>query len=459
MRKFNIIIAFLFISVCTFAQDISGQWNGVLKVQGIQLRIVFHIEKTATGLNTIMDSPDQGAKGIPTTGTSFENGILKITSTQMSLEYLGELAENGMEVKGDFKQGGQVFPMTLSRRMVEKEKLSRPQTPQAPYPYYSEDVTFENKIANISLAGTLTLPKKEGVYPVVILISGSGPQNRDEELFDHRPFLVLADELTKSGIAVLRYDDRGVDKSGGDFKTGTTQDFASDVESALAYLKTRKEINVKRIGLIGHSEGGLIAPMVAAKHKDISFIVLMAGPGMPISDLVLLQKEKIERQAGVPEAELKKSQEIFKGAYQKILAAKTNDEQLHADLDTYFKASFGANVSDKDVQAITAQITTPWWFSFLRIKPAQYLEKVKCPVLALNGERDLQVPAKENLSAIKTAFERSGNKQLNLLSLPKLNHLFQESETGAVSEYGKIEQTISPLVLKEIKDWIKTQVK
>lgn len=457
MKKIILFFLMFFSASSIFAQEIIGQWNGLLKVPSGQLRLILHIQQKAGGLSSTMDSPDQGAKGLPIAETSFENGILKIKSAQMGLEYEGKFAENGQTINGNFKQGGQVFPLVLSREIVEKAKLVRPQTPVQPYPYYSEDVTFANKAANISLAGTLTLPKKEGVYPVVVLITGSGPQNRNEEIAGHQPFLVLADELTKNGIAVLRYDDRGVAKSSGDFKMATTQDFASDVESALAYLKTRKEINPKKMGLIGHSEGGLIAPMVAANHKEVSFIVLLAGPGVPISDLILLQKEQIERQMGVSEAEINKGQEIFKGAYHKILNAKANDEALKVDLNNYFKTSFGAGMNDKDIQAITNQLLGAWWFQFIRTNPAQYLEKVKCPVLALNGGTDLQVSAKENLAGIKMALQKTGNKKVTLKELPKLNHLFQESETGAVSDYGIIEQTISPIVLTEIRNWIKIQ--
>ncbi len=458
ISKICSLLFFLFISSSLFAQDITGQWNGVLKVPGAQLSIVFHINKTTTGFSSTMDSPDQGAKGIAVKETSFENSILKLAAPNMGLEYTGVLAQD-QTIKGDFKQGGQSFPLALSRQAVEKEKLLRPQTPDKPYLYYSEDITFENKSANISLAGTLTLPKKDGVFPVVVLISGSGPQNRDEELFGHQPFLVLSDYLTKNGIAVLRYDDRGVAKSGGDFKTATTYDFASDVESALAYLKKRKEINHKKMGLIGHSEGGLIAPMVAAKHKDLAFIVLLAGPGMPISSLMLLQKAKIERQMGVPELTLAKSQEIFKSAYQLVLNANTNDAALKAEINNYFAEKFSVSAANAQINAITNQITAVWMFNFLRMNPVDFLKNVNCPVLALNGERDLQVPSKENLQAIKLILEKSGNKKVTVKEFPRLNHLFQESETGAVSEYGKIEQTISSAVLEELLSWLRLQMK
>ena len=287
MRAFSILLISLLTSISLTAQDITGQWNGALKIQGTQLRLVFNVTKTDNGVSSTMDSPDQGAKGIPTTTTSFKNSILKITIASAKIEYEGTLGQDNIVV-GTFKQGGQSFPMNLSKEVIEKEKLVRPQEPIKPYPYYSEDITFENKKAGINLAGTLTLPTKDGVFPVVILISGSGPQNRDEELLGHKPFLVLSDFLTKNGIAVLRYDDRGTAFSKGDFKTATSADFATDVESAIFYLKTRKEINKKKVGLIGHSEGGLIAPMVASKSKDVSFIVLLAGTGIQGDQILLL---------------------------------------------------------------------------------------------------------------------------------------------------------------------------
>ena len=286
MRTLSIVLFTFFVSIAMSAQDITGQWNGVLKVQGMQLRVVFNVTKSGAFYTSTMDSPDQGVDGIPVTQTTFVNSTIKFEVTNARIEYNGALKND--EIVGTFKQGGQEFPMNLSRKTIEKEVIKRPQEPTKPYSYYSEDVTFPNSKANISLAGTLTLPKKEGNYPVVILISGSGSQNRDSELLGHKPFLVISDYLTKNGIAVLRYDDRGFGQSTGDSKTATSADFATDVESAVAYLKTRKEINLKKIGLMGHSEGGIIAPMVAAKSKDISFIVLLAGTGIQGDKLLLL---------------------------------------------------------------------------------------------------------------------------------------------------------------------------
>ncbi|HAH58159.1 MAG TPA: alpha/beta hydrolase, partial [Bacteroidales bacterium] len=305
MKTISILIVTLLISHVLTAQDITGQWNGILNVPGIQLRLVFNVSKSDKGYSSTMDSPDQGANDIPVTNTTFENSNIKFEVANLRIEYIGEL--KGNEIIGTFKQAGQEFPMNLSRKAIEKEVIKRPQEPSKPYNYYSEEVTFQNTKANILLAGTLTLPEKEGNFPVVILITGSGPQNRDEELLGHKPFLVIADYLTKNGIGVLRYDDRGVGQSTGDFKAATTADFATDVESAIEYLKTRKEVNVHKIGLIGHSEGGIIAPMVASASNDVSFIVLLAGTGIRGDKLLLLQQELIAKANGVSETEIEKS--------------------------------------------------------------------------------------------------------------------------------------------------------
>ncbi|MBA0882881.1 alpha/beta hydrolase family protein [Flavobacterium undicola] len=464
MKKIIFTILTSLISLTFFGQEIVGQWNGILKVPGAQLRLVFDIQKTANGISATMDSPDQGAKGIPVSTSSFENSALKITVANLKIEYEGTLGKDNIIV-GDFKQAGQSFPMNLSKEKVEKEILIRPQEPTKPYSYYSEDIIFENKKAGITLAGTLTLPKKDGVFPAVILISGSGPQNRNEELLGHKPFLVLSDYLTKNGIAVLRYDDRGVAASKGNFKTATSLDFSTDVEAGIEYLKTRKEINKSKIGLIGHSEGGIIAPMVASKSKDVAFIVLLAGTGIQGDQLLLLQQQLIGKASGVSDENLQKNKLANRKIFD-IVNKSTNTEQLHINLTNYIKQTLKDNpnnekpagMSDDDfVKLQVQQIATPWMHYFIKYNPAPTLEKVKCAVLALNGEKDLQVPPKENLGAIKEALSKAGNKKVTAKELPNLNHLFQECKTGSPQEYATIEQTFSPTALTEILKWIKTQ--
>lgn len=462
------ILATLFtflIVFATTAQDITGQWNGLLEIPGSPLRLVFNISESDSGYISTLDSPDQGALGIPVNSTVFKESKLDIAVTALGLTYAAEFTDGKFE--GTFTQGGFSLPLALSRETIEKPALNRPQEPKEPYPYYSEEVSFPNNEANITLAGTLTLPKETGTFPVVVMITGSGPQNRNEELAGHKPFLVISDYLTRKGIGVMRYDDRGAGKSTGDFATATSVDFASDVQSAIGYLKTRKEVDKNNIGLIGHSEGGIIAPMVASQSKDVNFIVLMAGTGIPGSELLSLQGRLITKAMGKPATEIEKSAEI-RDKMINMTVASQDMQTLKDDLNAYLKNEAqndearalvpeGTNVE----QFIKAQIdfmATPWMVYFLRHDPAKVLEKVSCPVLAINGDKDLQVPAEENLSAIAKALEKAGNKNVTLKTLPGLNHLFQESETGSPTEYAVIEQTFSPGALQEISNWILKQV-
>nr|WP_295922656.1 alpha/beta hydrolase [uncultured Dyadobacter sp.] len=345
------------------------------------------------------------------------------------------------------------------RRILENQ---HPQEPSKPYPYYSEDIAFTNSKTGDLLAGTLTLPGKVGMYPAVVLITGSGPQNRDEEVSGgHKPFLVLADHLTKQGIAVLRFDDRGVGKSTGDFATASSMDFADDVESAVEYLKTRKEIQRSKIGLIGHSEGGTIAPIVASRSKDIDFITLLAAPGIRGDSIMLIQIGLIAKTLGLSESEIALAKTISREAYE-IVRNTENDNERNAKLATLAENAFQSfpkklmppNITKEQfVSQQVAAVTTPWWIFFLRHNPASSLAKVTCPVLALNGERDMQVTPKENLTAIGNSL-KNVNKRVTTKELPGLNHFFQECEECSPQEYAKLKQTFSPTALMEISTWI-----
>jgi uncharacterized protein len=349
--------------------------------------------------------------------------------------------------------------------VLDKPEKGRPQEPSKPYPYYSEDVKFHNANANVSLAGTLTLPSSKGIYPVVILISGSGPQTRDGEFAGHKHFLVLADYLTRNGIAVLRFDDRGFGHSTGNFATGTSLDFSYDVESAVEYLKTRKEIRKDKIGLIGHSDGAMIAPMVAVRSKDVSFIVLLAGPGVQGAKLLLDRQELIERKMGRTETEIKKSRIHSEEMIQIIVNAK-DSETAKAELTRFSQDSYNdipeyaippGMSKDQFIAKYIEMLSTPWFRYFLNYDPVRMLQKVECPVLALNGEKDVQVPSKENLEGIKNALKAGGNGHATIREISGLNHAFQECDTGMPDEYGIIEQTLSPVVLTEIQNWIAKQ--
>ncbi len=332
--------------------------------------------------------------------------------------------------------------------------LVRPQNPVKPYPYREEELAFPNDQAKISLAGTLTLPSGQGPFPAAILIGGSGPHDRNENIAGHRPFLVIADRLTRKGVAVLRFDKRGIGKSTGAYDQATSEDFASDVQAALSYLKSRKEIDPKRIGLIGHSEGGLIAPMVAARSKEVAWIVLLAAPGLKGEDTLLLQSELILRTAGVNDEQIAKTREFNKQVYA-LVRQEDDPAKLQTKLNQLVESSgMGAALLPADLQSQVRLMTSPWFRFFLDYDPVPVLQKTRCPVLALNGEKDLQIASKENLEQIRKAFQQGGNTDFQATELPGLNHLFQHGPTGSPTEYGGIEETIAPEALNSISDWV-----
>ena len=463
MKTTTTLIFLLFTSLL-FAQDITGAWSGSLTLPQGKLPLIINIANTGNGYSATMDSPLQKAKGIPLSSVTFDGTTLHITMAQANLDYKATYANNAF--KGTWVQNGNTLQLNLTRG-TEGDKPKRPQEPIAPFPYHTEDITFKNDKANITLAGTLKLPNKEGSFPVVILITGSGGQDRNEEIMGHKPFLVLADHLTKNGIAVLRFDDRGVGQSGGVFENATTNDFATDAEAALAYLKTRKEINKGKIGIAGHSDGGTAAAIAASRNPDVAFVVLMAAGNIPGDELMVLQNYMIGKAQGMPEADLTQLAGLNRKLYD-VIKRETDPAKLKAGLTQVFNTDMKPLFISKGVpeaeveQSMKMQVeglASTWYANFIRSQPAQYLEKIKCPILAINGDKDLQVAAKANLDAVKRAGLKSGNKKITTKELPGLNHLFQETQTGLPSEYGELEQTFSPLALNEISTWIKQQVK
>jgi len=446
--------------------DIEGIWQGVLKTSGIELRIVFKISKKLDGtLTATLDSPDQGAKDIPVYEVTLENDSLRIDVKAVHGIYEGKVAADELTIDGKWKQSGMSIPLQL-KKVDKAYEICRPQEPKEPFPYEEEEVLYENEVAGIKLAGTLTLPHSEGLFPAVLLISGSGAQDRNEMLFNHRPFLVLADYLTRRGIAVLRVDDRGVGGSTGNVSQATSEDFAGDVFAGIEYLKSRIEVNKKQIGLIGHSEGGVIAPMVAVQSTDVAFIVMMAGSVLTGEEILYLQAALINRAEGISEDKIARNRALQESLFTVIKKEKDSvavEKQLReilmnsiAEMSEEEKDAMGDTEAIVESQ-ITA-IVSPWFRYFLEYDPRPILRKVTCPVLAINGEKDLQVPPKENLSAIEEALGVGGNENYTIRELPGLNHLFQTAQTGSTSEYGKIEETISPVVLKMIADWILEQI-
>ena len=457
-KTFAVVLAIFFSVPFSYAQDITGQWKGVLSIQGTNLRIVFHIQKTENGYKSTMDSPDQGATGLPVTTTEFDGSKVSLAASNLGLLYEGEFKTDS--IVGVLKQSGMSFPMTLKKTSEEIKPLNRPQEPKPPFPYRSEDLTFENKAAGVTLSGTLTMPATGNNFTAVILITGSGAQDRNEEIMGHKPFLVIADYLTRRGIAVLRYDDRGFAQSTGNFATATSADFAADAESAIAYLKTRKEINPNKIGLMGHSEGGMIAPMIAARSNDVGFIVMLAGPGLRGDVLLLLQEEAAYKLSGLSEEKVSELLKINAKIFDRIVS--TNEFVLPQEISDFMKTlkddiedvKIEGMTADQYIQQFSVSIAYPWMQYFLRYDPAPALERVKCPVLAVIGSKDFQVPAKENLDAISAALKKGGNQKATVKEYPGLNHLFQECTTGSLAEYASIEQTFSPEVLKDLGDWI-----
>ena len=444
------------------AQDITGTWNGMLDAGGQKFRLVFHIEKSDEGFAATMDSPDQGAFGLPASRVSFSDGWVEIVLDAPPLSYSGKLEDEALQ--GSFRQGPMEIPLMLKREELAAPVYERPQEPKAPFPYRVEEVIFPNREAGFELAGTLTLPEGEGPFPAVVLVSGSGPQNRDEEILGHKPFLVIADHLTRKGIAVLRYDDRGVGGSGGVHDEANTFDFALDAQSAVKYLKTRQDIG--KIGMIGHSEGGIIAPIVAAQNKDLGFIVLLAGTGVRGDKLLLMQQEHIFKASGMDKDELAQTLKVNAEAFELVIQA-SELESFEEDFAVFLKERMddgsitipAGMTYDQLFKQQMDTICSPWMFDFIRLDPAEWLERTKCPVLALNGTKDLQVPYEPNLSAIEAALKKGGNKDITLQELPGLNHLFQECESGLPAEYVNITQTFSPLALELISDWIWETVK
>jgi pimeloyl-ACP methyl ester carboxylesterase len=456
MKTTLLTVACFFYLSALFSQEIIGSWEGELDVPGMKLPLVFNIKQNGSQLITTMDSPMQGAKDIPVTSTTFEKNELEIKANEMGITYKGTLKND--KIEGSFIQGQMSLPLILTKMKTGESVLKRPQTPQPPFNYKIEDVTFTNPFDKNTLAGTLTKPLNQKSYPIVVLISGSGQQNRDSELFGHKSFWVIADDFAKKGIGVLRVDDRGTGSSNGATMNMTTQNFAEDTNAAVEFLTQKGFTN---IGLIGHSEGGIIAPMVASKNKKVKFIISMAGPGIPIDELLVLQTNAIAKVSGATEEEIKLGEATNRKIY--ALLKNYNGTDLQDEVKNIFIANMqklpkeqqpSAEEIAKTAEQESVKTTIPWFTYFIKINPDEYWSKLKIPVLALNGSKDLQVISKENLAGIKASLEKAKNKKIDMVEFPNLNHLFQEAKTGSVEEYGQIEQTIAPQVLDKMSSWI-----
>lgn len=460
MKHSMVTLCLIFFATITFSQEIKGKWNGKIN----KLNFVFTIKKVDNKYSTTIDIPTQRVFGIQSNKTIYKNDSLIVDASNIGLVFKGLIVKNGNQINGEMKENANSFPLILSKGdLTNQKRISRPQEPSLPYPYTEEDVLINNYKDKVVLSGTLTKPKGDDKFPVVVLISGSGPQDRDQTFAGHKTFLVLADHLTRNGIAVLRYDDRGFGKSTGVFTEATTLDFAIDALAAVNYLKTRKDIDTKNIGLIGHSEGGIIAPLAANKSKDISFIVSMAGTGIQGDELVLNQ---ILQQRSFPVPDLNEYKKNIKVAL-KIAGRKGDISEIRRELkEHYYKTTVPIIKplvgSDEKVDEIITNIvntrTTNWNRFFYNYNPANEIEKLKVPALYIIGSKDTQVLPEMNTKGIRNAFEKNANPEHKIIQLEGLNHLFQESKTGEMSEYNTIEHTISPKALDAITLWISNRI-
>ena len=445
--------------------DLAGFWSGSYEVWGDRVELVVHLALSeAEVLEARLHLPEQGVVAIPSSAVVVDDGRVTFDFSSIGGSYQGRMTADSTRLKGDWLQSGAKFRLDLLKT-EDYAGPPRPQEPVPPLPYQVDSVSFPNSKAGLVLAGTLTVPPGPGIHPAAVLVSGSGPQDRDETLFAHRPFLVLADHLTRAGIAVLRYDDRGVGASTGEFGTATTEDFASDAAAALAYLAGRPEVDSKRIGIVGHSEGGIVGPIAARDNDQVAFLVLLAPSGMPGRDLIPLQTELILRASGVPEPLLRLNQRVQADLLDLALAGDGPDEKatrLRGEFDRFAGGLPSAAVTalglsaefNRAIDELLKELGSPWLAFFLTFDPVPVLESVSVPVLALFGSKDLQVPPDPNLGFVKEALEQGESPDVTVVELDGLNHLFQRAATGSPSEYGGIGETFAPGALEAVSRWI-----
>jgi hypothetical protein len=443
---------------------IVGIWLGELEIpNSAKLRMGIVISKTDNNsFKAVLNIIDQATGEILCDEVIYRNDSLVIRITGLGIEIAGILDTENKSIKGEFKQRGGIIPVSFTRTDKLPELL-RPQEPKEPFPYIDENVIFENQKAGIKLAGTLTFPNSKGKFPAVILVTGSGQQDRNENIGGHKPFWIIADYLTRNGIAVLRVDDRGIGGSTGNFNQSTTGDFAEDALAGLTFLKSRREIDLKKIGIIGHSEGGIVAPLAASISSDVAFIVSMAGVFINFEDVIIDQILNQQKLLGRNNEDLELERNWRKKIYS--LAKENTDSitaakklwNLYSDLteDEIKRLNWPKGRQEAQIK----QVLNPWWRYVLGLDNKAVLMKVKCPVLAIYGELDQQVNPDKNIPIIEEVLKVGINKNLTVKKFPGLNHLFQTAKTGSEYEYFRIEETFSPQALQFITEWILKQVK
>lgn len=439
MKRTLLLLIIGVVTLSAFAHDIIGYWKGEV----MSLPIVFHVEEKDGGLSATLDSPMQGAKDIPCESIELKGDSVVIKMPLLQASFKGVFENDENSIRGVFTQGVSV-PLLLSRTTEEASKLYRPQEPKPPFVYNSREVTFSHD--GITLAGILTTPMWGNRYPAVVLVTGSGAQNRDEEILGHKPFAVIADHLTRAGFAVLRYDDRGVGGSSKGSADDTTLDYATDAIAAIEFLKTQSIIDSARIGVIGHSEGGTIAFICAAQRPDdVAFVVSLGGAVVKGKELMVMQNKMIAEAAGRP-----LSEELEQNVVAVFDAIDSIEDKDKLSLRLKELMSKQGNLSEAEIANQIKHMASPWYSAFIRLNPEEYIKKMKCPILALNGEWDVQVNAQQNLDALKSIYP---DAEIKIYS--GVNHMFQEaSSLGQSLNYGAISQTFSPKVLEDIAKWL-----
>lgn len=448
-KNLFVILLFTFLTAQTAMSQIEGYWKGQIDLGTLKLEMAFNITANENSYVTTLDVPAQGAFDFPVDETTFQDRRLQLTMSAMDASYSGTLKDDVIE--GEFTQRGMTFPLNLVKAEKKEQKKTRPQDPQPPFDYHIEEVTFVNEKEGNTLVGTLTIPKGEGPFPAMVLVSGSGQQDRDEELMNHRPFWVIADYCALHGIAVLRYDDRGIGGSTGELENATSLDFSYDAEAAFDYLRNRKEINASKVGILGHSEGGVINFMVSARRPEVAFLVSLAGPSVNGIEVLKEQQAAILRASGMSEEAVQFNSNTNAQMFD-IIEASNNRVEADSLLRQLVK---GWGYNEELTEQTVAQMASPWMYYFLKYDPTDAIVKTNCPALLLNGSKDLQVIASQNLPGYEKIISEHGKTNLTLRELPDLNHLFQHCETGSPNEYFEIEETISPEVLEQIVEFVK----
>jgi pimeloyl-ACP methyl ester carboxylesterase len=435
-----------------------GTWQGAIVTGNMRMRLQLHVSHDDKGqLIASLDSLDQGIQGIPASKVTERGGQMSFELPAFGAEYTGALSSTKNEIAGRWSQNANDEKLDFLRSDQVLE-LRRPQNPAKPYPYKEQEVSFRPGTGNATLAGTLTLPEGAGPFPAAVLVGGPGPGDRDETIAGHKPFLVLADFLTRTGFAVLRYDQLGILPSTGSYADRTMEDFRQEVQAAVSYLKSRQEVDAKRLGIVGHGEGGILASQVAAQGKDVSWLVLLGTPATTGERTLLRQSELVARTGGLAEEQIARSLEFDRQAYAAVREEKEAaalQKKLESLVD---RSGLGAAMPPAALQAQIRLMGSPWFREFLDYDPQPVLERLKCPVLALTGDRDVQVDSQDNVPLLRAAYEKGGNKDFTVVEIEGVNHLFQKAQSGSPALYGAIEETIAPEVLKVVGNWLAKQI-